>query len=91
MSALAVVVQVDTVTTTLRQVETVVIVHFTAIHQLVAAAVLLTKIGTEHILLPLREAVALAVVQGLRLLQHKHIQAVAVQVVKAITVALVLD
>tara|TARA_B100000035_G_scaffold275007_1_gene251757 strand:+ start:38 stop:235 length:198 start_codon:yes stop_codon:yes gene_type:complete len=63
---LAAVAQGDMVTTTQHQVETVVIVHFMAIHQLVVAAVRQPKTGTEHILMPLQEAVVLAVAQGLR-------------------------
>tara|TARA_B000000557_G_scaffold196555_1_gene161864 strand:- start:383 stop:619 length:237 start_codon:yes stop_codon:yes gene_type:complete len=77
MSALAAVAVVLTHLMTQRQVQTVVIAHFMAIHQLVAVAVRQLKTGTEHILLQVQKAVALVVVQGLRLLQQQPMQALA--------------
>lgn len=63
---------------TQRQVVAVGIVHSMAIPQLAVAVVRLPKTGTEHIRLPLLEAVALVAVQGSRLLSQQPTQAVAV-------------
>ena len=77
MSALAAAVVVLTHLMTQKQAQTVVIVHFMAIHQLAAVAVRQQKIGTEHILLQVQKAVVLVVVQGLRLLQQQPMQVLA--------------